>query len=66
MLKKSVNVGYTIKIKGDKVVCKGYAQQQDLTKFMWVKIEIQLADTLSKKGASDKLLIIFFKQQTTF
>ena len=35
-------------------------EQQELTRFMWVKTEIQLADTFTKKGASDKLLIDVF------
>ena len=44
----------------DVSVLRDMLEQQELTKFMWVTTEIQLADTLTKQGASDKLLINVF------
>ena len=44
----------------DVSVIRDMLEQQELTRFMWVKTEIQLADTFTKKGASDKLLIDVF------
>ena len=52
----------------DVSVLRDFLQQKELTKFVWVATEMQLANTFTKQGASDKLLlkVLNFKLQFNF
>ena len=47
-----------LQIKGidDVSILRDMIEQQELTEFSWIRTEFQLADVLTKQGASAKLL----------
>ena len=50
----------------DVSVLRDFLQQKELSDFCWVSTEFQLADTLTKQGASDKLLINVLNKKLCF
>ncbi len=38
-------------------------EQKEITKFSWVPTDVQIADTLTKQGASDRLLVEVINNQ---
>ena len=47
-------------------VLRDLVQQRELTAFLWVETKCQLADTLTKRGASDKLLVDVLNKKLHF
>jgi hypothetical protein len=47
-------------------VLRDLVQRKELTEFSWVDTKLQLADVLTKKGASDKLLLSVFNNKLHF
>ena len=50
----------------DVSILRDLIQRQELTGFLWVPTDHQLANTLTKQGASDKLLLDVFNHNLRF